>query len=603
MQCPVCARGCVLAPGKSGACGRYVRNDDAVVERYPDRYLIASPISVETIPLLHFHPGAPFFQISTVGCNFDCPGCIATVTAREMRPDSPALMPLAPEEIVKRAVATDCRGIAFLMNDPLASYYTFLRVARVAKARGLMVACATNAYFTEASLAPLLTLLDAVNIGVKGAGPDGIRACGGGDPQVVLGNIRALVAAGVHVEVACMDRLDNRDDTRLLARTLAAISPAMPLQLMRYVPIETADPALEPAIADTEAFARELRRTLPHTFVFNSPGTRGLDTLCPDCGAPVVARDFYGPMGARLLSLAPGVPDDAVRCGRCGRDAGIDGPVSPPAMREGAFQGGYPFTRGLEIVESLCLAMGVREQAEVVRAFEHLLGEGMLTRLHHDIQHIDGYFGLIRHFGKALGREAGATRLTDYLTAMLEPVRQGVAGVAHRPRAYYAMGKPLFAIMGTRFENHLVGVAGGESCNATLDLKGRPGRSITPETLEKLDPEVIFISSFLSNSPEAFLADCRDLGLDVAAVRDGRVFTSPVPASDFGAPKWVLGLRFIANKLHPERFAFDIEADAAAYHRQFFGVDFPLATVNRSFAKPSRLWRFQEGAARNAATQ
>ena len=247
--------------------------------------------------------------------------------------------------------------------------------------------------------------------------------------------------------------------------------------------------------------------------------------------------------------------------------------------------------------------MGVREQAEVVRAFEHLLGEAMLTRLHHDIQHIDGYFGLIRHFGKALGREAGATRLTDYLTAMLEPVRQGVAGVAHRPRAYYAMGKPLFAIMGTRFENHLVGVAGGESCNATLDLKGRPGRSITPETLEKLDPEVIFISSFLSNSPEAFLADCRDLGLDVAAVRDGRVFTSPVPASDFGAPKWVLGLRFIANKLHPERFAFDIEADAAAYHRQFFGVDFPLATVNRSFAKPSRLWRFQEGAARNAATQ
>ena len=176
MQCPVCARGCVLAPGKSGACGRYVRNDDAVVERYPDRYLIASPISVETIPLLHFHPGAPFFQISTVGCNFDCPGCIATVTAREMRPDSPALMPLAPEEVVDRAVATDCRGIAFLMNDPLASYFTFLRVARVAKARGLMVACATNAYFTEASLAPLLPLLDAVNIGVKGAGPNGIRA-------------------------------------------------------------------------------------------------------------------------------------------------------------------------------------------------------------------------------------------------------------------------------------------------------------------------------------------------------------------------------------------------------------------------------------------
>ena len=81
-------------------------------------------------------------------------------------------------------------------------------------------------------------------------------------------------------------------------------------------------------------------------------------------------------------------------------------------------------------------------------------------------------------------------------------------------------------------------------------------------------------------------------GIDVAAVRDGRVFTSPVPASDFGAPKWMLGLRYLANTLHPDRFAFDIEADADAYHKQFFGEAYPLATINRSFAKPSRLWRF-----------
>ncbi|WP_428561623.1 MAG: radical SAM protein [Solidesulfovibrio sp. DCME] len=598
MHCPVCARGCALAPGQSGACGRYARQGDTVVERYPDRYLITAPISVETIPLLHFHPGAPFFQISTIGCNFDCPGCIATVTAREMPPDSPALRHLAPEAVVDMAEAQGCRGIAFLMNDPLASYYTFLNVARLAKARGLLVACATNAYFTEASLAPLLGLLDAVNIGVKGAGPDGIRACGGGDPRVVVRNIRALAAAGTHVEVACMDRLDNRDDTRLLARLLAEISPDMALQLMRYVPIEAADPALEPAIADTEAFARELRQgSLPFTYVFNAPGSRDLDTVCPDCGERIVARDFYGPMGARLLSPAPQTAHGDVRCGRCGRDAAITGPVSPPQLREGAFQGGYPFTRGLEIVEAMCLAMGVDEQAEVVLAWEHLLGQGMLTRLHHDIQTIDGYLGLIRHFGEVLGRRSQAERLVDYLTALMEPARQAVAGVSRRPRTYYAMGKPLFAIMGSRLENHLVGVAGGESVNASLDLRGRPGRSIDVETLARLDPEVIFISAFLSNAPEAFLADCRALRLDVAAVRTGRVYTSPVPASDFGAPKWVLGLRYLASKLHPDRFTCDIEADAAAYHAFVFGQAYPLATINRSFAKPSRLWRFRQAVA------
>jgi len=597
MRCPICERGCRIERGQSGACGRYTFDGERIVERFPDRYLITSPISVETIPLLHFHPGAPFFQISTVGCNFHCPGCIATVTAKELRQDSPALRHLEPEAVVDMALARGCRGIAFLMNDPLASYFTFVNVGRVAKARGLFVTCASNGFFTETSLAPLCELLDGINIGVKGVSAARVGACGGADPEVVLRNIRNLHQSGVHVEVACMDRLDNRDDTRRLAAFLAKLSPTMVLQLMRFVPLETADPTLEPSIEDTEAFARELRQTLPFTYVFNTPGTRGLDTLCPECGERIIARDFYGPMGARLLSLGKGVSAEAVRCGRCGAAPGIRGTVLPPSVREEGFQGGYPFTRGLEIVEAMCLAMGADSQAEVVRAWEHLLAQGLLQRLHKDIQNIPGYFGLIRHFGQVLDRQDGAERLVGFLSEMIEPVVQGVAGVTQRPRTYYAMGKPLFAIKPGRFENHLVGVAGGESLNTTLDIEGRPGCTIDAATLQRLDPEVIFISSFLSNRPEDFCRECMELGLDLSAVRTGRVYTSPVPSSDFGAPKWVIGLRYLAQKLHPERFHFDVAADSARYHTQLFGENYPLETINRSFSKPSRTWQFQGAAA------
>ncbi|KHK01483.1 radical SAM protein [Desulfovibrio sp. TomC] len=594
MLCPICERSCHVPAGANGACGRYANIGEAMVERFPDRYLVASPISVETIPLLHFHPGAPFLQVSTIGCNFDCPGCISTVTAREMRPDSPALRQLSPESVVAMAVAKGCKGIAFLMNDPLASYQTFVRVARAAKSQGLLVGCASNAYFTETSLQPLIGLLDCINIGVKGMTAASVRACGGGDPGVVLRNIRLLVAHGVHVEVACMDRSDNRQDTRLLAQTLAGISPTLVLQLMRFVPIESADPALEPPIADTEAFAAELRRILPFTYVFNTPGTRGLDTVCPACGETIVHRDFYGPMGARLLSLAPGVADNAVACARCGSDPVIKGPVSPPALREGAFQGGYPFTRGLEIVESMCLAMGATTQAQVVGVWEHLLAKRMLPQLHQDIQTIDGYFRLIRHFGDVLGRNDKAAWLVDYLATMIAPVLANDIPPACRPRTYYAMGKPLFAIKGDRFENHLVGVAGGNSVNTSLELEGRPGITIPAATFKHLDPEVIFISSFISNDPKAFCQECRESGLDVSAVRSGRIHTAPIPTSDFGAPKWVLGLRYLANMLHPDRYSFDIEKDARDYHRHIFGQDFPVATINRSFAKPNRFWRFTE---------
>ena len=67
-------------------------------------------------------------------------------------------------------------GSAIGMNDPLASFQTFLHVAREAKERGLYVACASNAYFTSSSLVALSGLLDAINIGVKGMAARPLRS-------------------------------------------------------------------------------------------------------------------------------------------------------------------------------------------------------------------------------------------------------------------------------------------------------------------------------------------------------------------------------------------------------------------------------------------
>ena len=123
-------------------------------------------------------------------------------------------------------------------------------------------------------------------------------------------------------------------------------------------------------------------------------------------------------MGARLLELAPAVAPTAPACPRCGRDVAIVGAVTPPVERERPFEGGYPFTRGLEIVESMCLAMGARTRAEIVAAWEYLLEHRMLAELHRGIQRMDGYFGLVRRFGAVLGREGAAEDLVVYLESM-----------------------------------------------------------------------------------------------------------------------------------------------------------------------------------------
>jgi hypothetical protein len=117
IPCNICERGCTLGDGKAGACGLYEQRNGHVVERFPNRYLVALPISIETMPVLHFYPGGKFLQISTTGCNFDCAGCISTVIVREMPPISSALRQLTPEQVVAKAIESGCMGIVFLMND------------------------------------------------------------------------------------------------------------------------------------------------------------------------------------------------------------------------------------------------------------------------------------------------------------------------------------------------------------------------------------------------------------------------------------------------------------------------------------------------------
>ncbi|MFH1060743.1 MAG: radical SAM protein [Pseudomonadota bacterium] len=597
--CPICARGCGLGEGRRGACGLYELQDGAVAEVLADHYLMVSPISSETMPLTHFHPGHKFLQISTTGCNLDCPGCISTVLVRELPRGSSALQHLTPEQVVGRALAEQCRGVTFLMNDPLASFPTFLRVAMAAKARGLLVGCASNAYFSQKSLDSLLPMLDFINIGLKGFSDAAYRACGAtAGLEPVLANLERLLAAGVHVELSVIYSRGSEADLAALAGRVAALSPAIPLQLMRFIPFEDADPAQEPGVVEAEALCQRLRGILRHVYLFNTPGSPYLHTRCPHCGAVALRRDFYGPMGARLMDPPPATAAPPV-CPACGGGLDITGARACAVFQEKSFRGGYPFTRALEMVEAMLIAMGVRSQGEIVRAWEHMLapdGDG-LEALHHGVQEPRSYIAALRHFGRVAGVQARAEELAGYLESKLELLDAALAGVTARPRVYYAMCKPLFYLGASRLENQLVEQAGGVSLNKLLPPGGRPGHSLSVERLNALDPDVIFISAFLSNTVDDFLAECRRLGVDVAAVRDLRVHAHPAPGWDFGSPRWVLGLMYMAQIFHPRLFDYDVMAEAQAFYQRFYGLDFAPQLVNRSFAKPSGAWRWQPPAA------
>jgi pyruvate formate lyase activating enzyme len=588
MKCPICERGCALADGSAGACGLYENKGGELSERFPDRYLVTCPISIETMPILHYYPGGKFLQISTAGCNFDCPGCISALIVKEIDAGSKALRHLTPDEVIAAALKEECIGIAFLMNEPIASLPTFIRVARRARKSGLLVGCSSNAYFTEAALEGLINDLDFINIGFKSISDYRHAYCGGATAAPVLRNLRSIYRHGVHVEISVMYRRGKDAEVKRLAYQVAAISPQIPFQVMRYIPLEDADITAEPTLKEAETLCAQLQTVLDYVYLFNSPGTAWLHTVCPNCGARLIKRDFYGPMGAKLLDVK--TDEDGGCC--CGFTIPLRGAAANVDYRETGFEGGYPFTRGLEMIEAILITIGVTDRKRLVQIWEDILsGEG-LNRLHHRIQDPWGYLDLIREYGGRAGREAQAEKLVEYMESKLNEIAAFVTTATERPRVYYGMGHPLFCLKGERLENQLVEIAGGIPVNKALEVTGRPGMRIEAEQLNALNPEVIFISSFIGNPIADFCNQCRDSGIDVAALRNGRVYAHPAPGWDFGSPRWILGLMNIANLLHPEVFRFDPVAEANWFYSEFYKTGFCLTEVNRPFAKPSSKWRF-----------
>lgn len=592
LNCHICEQGGVLAEGKTGVCGMYEQKNGRIEERFADRYLVACPISIETMPILHYFPGGKFLQISTTGCNFNCPGCISTVIVRDMPRDSRVFQTLTPEQIVEKAIQEKCMGIAFLMNDPLASFPTFLRVAKLARSKGLHVGCSSNTYFTEKALARITPYLNFINVGMKGFFDNAYYRCGASSGIApVLRNIRSLVSSGVHVEISAILMKDNTDELTDLAMFISQISPAIPLQVMRFIPFENADISQEPTVCEAEEFCTALRKILPFVYLFNTPGTELLHTTCPECNLTVYRRNFYGPMGAKPYGVPPASENNG-QCPQCQCDLNMIGTSSESAFQEGDFEGGYPFTRALEIVEAMLIAMGVREKRKLATAWESLLEKGGLKKLHHGIQTPRTYIETLRHFGKIVDASESAEELAGFLEEKLTYINAGVSLATHLPRVYYTMAKPLFYINHGRLENQLVETAGGISVNRSMDSVGRPGRNFTKERLIALNPEVIFISAFISNSVTDFCEECLQLDIQVNAVKNERIYTPPSPGWDFGSPRWILGLMYMANVLHPKIFNFDVMEEARQFYRRFYQMDFLLPHVNRSFSKPDREWQW-----------
>ena len=591
-RCTICEIGCSISPGGTGRCRMYTCGDAGIAERFPDMFTAAFPVSIETQPILHCYPGSKFLQVCTAGCNFRCGGCVSEILVDHAESLATAGSAIGADEVIRSALGEGCIGVSFALNDPIASFPTFLRLAEKARNQGLLAGCSTNGYLTEESAESLGRVIDYANIGLKGAGDACYRACGAHGAGPVFRTIERLVRAGVHVEVSVVYRKGGDAEVLAAAQRIAAISREIPLQVMRFVPFGEAFLADEPTIYESEQLCDRLREVLSWVYLFNSPGTRYLDTVCQACGKTCISRDFYGPMGAHIT----GVPKTTCTCGHV---LPVKGTVAGTLFSEPGMMGGYRITRGLEMIWAILACLGINDQATLSRIWGEALGTGMLKKeLHDRMNNIDAYLVFVMELAVKTGKEEAGALLSDFIRERLRLIEERVATTTSRPRVYYAMGHPLFALNPGRFEGKLVEAAGGIYVNRAIGREGKPGVTISRGEFLALRPEILFTSGFLTSTVEDTMRFCREQLLDVPAVSGGRVYTMH-PSWDFGSPRWILGLMVIANTLHPELFDFSIEQEADLFYRKFYGTPYRSVATNRSFAHAGTIQDLPEGMASN----
>lgn len=582
MQCNICEVRCEIGRHNMGRCGTYVCSG-GTISQYPTiGYFGADPISIEAVPLLHYYPSGKFLQVFSTGCNFQCSGCMARALASS-RPINQ--LTFNPSQIVKKALEQNCLGVVSTMNEPAANYYLFKNLAEQAKEKGLLVGCLTNCYFTEETLEELGQLVDFVNVGIKGYSNRSYMACGVPSPEPVFRNISRLFDMEVHVETSVVYSKGNEEEVIKAAEAVSEVSPTIPLQVMRFLPFGYAPMELEPSIGEAEKLCSALRKHVDYVYLFNSPGTELLGTYCSKCGHPLIEREFQEFMGSRFIKISN-------KCS-CGNNIPVRGTPSNERFWEESFADGNKKIQAFRMVHAVLTCLDIRDDKlvdfwmddKLMEVWREVSDVKTLAYIHKMVQQPDSYLDFIELIAKKADVPKKGEKLVSFIRTRLELVRN-LAAEDKPCKAYYCMGSPLFALNAERMENNLLTLSGGVSINKQLKKKGKPGVNVSPSFINEQNPETIFISSFLSRPLDEFYELCRKYGIDADAVKHRQVYAVP-PAWDFGNPRWVLGLLYIADKLHPGKLEIDIKKEADEFYLRFYGMRFKEATPNRSFHRPS----------------
>lgn len=298
VRCTLCRFSCRIGDGNRGIC-RVRENRKGTLYTLVYGKVIAEHVDpIEKKPIFHLLPGSRSYSIATVGCNFRCRHCqnysISQVGADDKIPGHEQ----SPADIVTKAVAADCRSIAYTYTEPTV-YYEFAHdTARLAKEAGLLNLFVTNGYISKDALSQIAPFLDAANIDLKGFSEEFYRDIVRARLSEVLDSIIEYRKHGIWIELTTLIIPGLNDSEKELKGIASFIVDNLgidtPWHVTQFYPTYTlTDKPRTPV--ETLRRARELGKEAGLRYVYegNIPGEGGENTWCPTCSTLLIERYGY----------------------------------------------------------------------------------------------------------------------------------------------------------------------------------------------------------------------------------------------------------------------------------------------------------------------
>lgn len=329
--CHLCRHACRIDRGKRGVCKVRENRDGKLHSLVYGRAVSQHVDPIEKKPLYHFYPGSSAYSIATAGCNFRCRWCQNWQISQlvQMGGDIPGRH-VPPRQIVRAALASGSRAIAYTYTEPTIFFEYAYETARMAKAEGIANVFVTNGYMSREMLKMMGPYLDAVNVDLKAFRERTYQKFVGGRLERVLGNLKIMKTMGIWVEVTTLVIPELNDGLEELSGAAAFLAeelgPETPWHVSRFYPTYRWRGQSPTSTATLEA-AREIgyERGLRYVYIGNAGALEAADTACPGCGALLIRRSGFNVMLNRIRGD---------RCPDCGRHI------------EGVGMGGKELARG-----------------------------------------------------------------------------------------------------------------------------------------------------------------------------------------------------------------------------------------------------------------